>query len=86
MSMREKVEKNQSQDGSKLRLSSHKKRHTSKNWLFVKVLQFSPNLYETWSRLTPHELIILTKFHEDWAKIVELLLIANFGMCPVFYE
>ena len=63
-----------------------KKNAHIQKWLLVEVLQFFLNLYETWSRLSPHELIILTKFHEDWAKIVKLLLIANFGMCPVFYE
>ena len=42
-------------------------------------------LHETWSKLVPHELIILTKFHKDRAKIVDFLLIANFGMCAVFF-
>ena len=59
--------------------------HTSKNWLLVKVPQFLSNLHETWSKWVPYEVIILTKFHEIRAKIVELLLIANFGMCPVFW-
>ena len=27
----------------------------------------------------------LTKFHEDRAKIADFLLIANFGMCAVFF-
>ena len=26
----------------------------------------------------PHEAIIFTKFHEDWTKIVDFLLMANF--------
>ena len=45
-----------------------------------------PNTFfhETWSKLVPHELVILTKFHEDKAKIDELLKIANFGMCALF--
>ena len=29
-------------------------------------------------------LIILTKFHEDWTKIVDFLLMANFWVCAVF--
>ena len=62
-----------------------KKLHTSKNWLLIKVPQFLPNLYDTWSKLSPHELIILTKFHKDWAKIMEFLLIVNFWMCAGFF-
>ena len=27
----------------------------------------------------------MTKFHEERAKIVDLLLMVNFGMCAVFY-
>ena len=27
----------------------------------------------------------MTKYHKDWAKIVELLLIANFWMCAIFF-
>ena len=30
--------------------SEQKKRHTSKNWLLVKVSQFLSNLHETWSK------------------------------------
>ena len=33
----------------------------------------------------PYEVLILTKFHEDWTKIEEILLIANFWMCAVFF-
>ena len=40
--------------------------------------------YETWWKLSPHELIIFTKFHEDRTKIVDFLLMANFWKCPVF--
>ena len=29
-------------------------------------------------------MIIFTKFHEDWAKIVDLLLIANYLASPLF--
>ena len=31
-------------------------------------------------------MIILTKFHEDRAKIVDFLLIVNFSMCALFFE
>ena len=44
-----------------------------------------PYPHETWSKSLTHEVINLTKFHEDRAKIVEFLLIANFGMCAVFF-
>ena len=36
-----------------------------------KNLQFLPNPYETWWKWSPHGLIIFTKFHEDWAKVVD---------------
>ena len=31
------------------------------------------NLNETWSKLPTHEWTILTKFQQDWAKIVDFL-------------
>tara|TARA_Y100001956_G_scaffold65575_1_gene66629 strand:- start:58 stop:282 length:225 start_codon:yes stop_codon:yes gene_type:complete len=65
-------------------LSQKKGTHLKLGYLLVKVLQFLPYLYETWTKLVPHELVILTKFHKDKAKIDELLKIANFGMCAVF--
>ena len=43
----------------------------------VKVPQFLLNLCETWSKLAPHEVMILTKFHDNQKKL-ELLLFANF--------
>ena len=46
---------------------------------------FFPNLYETCSNFLPHELIILTKFHKDWAKIVDFFIKAHFSMCPIFF-
>ena len=33
----------------------------------------------------PHEVIIFIKFHENWAKIVNSLLIANYLDSPIFY-
>ena len=35
--------------------------------------------------LSSHEVVIFTKFHEDWAKIVDFLLIANYLAFPIFY-
>ena len=32
-----------------------------------------------------HEVILLTKFHNDCAKIVEFLLVASFGLSLVFF-
>ena len=37
------------------------------------------------SKQVPHGLIILTKFHDEREKIMELFLIANFWMCAVFF-
>ena len=54
-------------------------------WAFIKNPQFLPNLYETWSKYWPHQMIILTKFHNDWAKIGDFLLKAHFSMCPIFF-
>ena len=39
---------------------------------------FLSNLHETFSKYLAHEIIILTKFHEDWIKNVDFLLMANF--------
>ena len=36
--------------------------------------QFLPNPYETWGKYSPYEVIILPKFHKNWAKIVDFLL------------
>ena len=64
--------------------SQKKDTHLKLGYLLVKVLQFLPYLNETWAKLIAHELVILTKFHKDKAKIDELLLTANFGMCALF--
>ena len=39
-----------------------------------KNLQFLPNHYETLSKKTTHKCIILTKFRNDWVKIVDFLI------------
>ena len=65
--------------------SEAKKRDTFKNWPLIKNLQFLSNPHETWWKLSSHEVIIFTKFHEDRTKIVDFLLMANFWKCPVFF-
>jgi len=54
-----------------------------KNWPCIKNPQFSSHPYEIWKWL-PHMIIFFTKFHEDWTKIVDFLLMGNFRACPVF--
>ena len=44
------------------------------NMLLLKNLQFSPNDYETRSKLSTHEFFILNKFHNHWVKIVGSLI------------
>merc|ERR1712020_299721 len=66
--------------------SGGKKQDTSQNWPLVKNPQFLSYPHETWSKLLPHEVIILTKFHEDRTKIVDFLLMSNFGTCLVFFS
>ena len=45
------------------------------NMFLLKNPQFLPNYYETLSKLPTIELIILTKFYNDWVKTVDFLLI-----------
>ena len=49
-----------------------------RNMLLIKNPQFSPNFYGTLSKWPAHELIILAKCHQNWAKIVDFLFIAYF--------
>ena len=43
--------------------------------LLLKKSQFLPNNdYETRSKLTTHEYLILTEFHNHWVKIVNFLI------------
>ena len=53
--------------------------------LFIKNLQFLPNHYETWPPWPNYELLILTKFHNDWVQIVDFSLMAYFWACVIFY-
>ena len=43
----------------------------------------NPN--EILGKWLPHEAIIFQKFHEDWTKIVDSLLIASFWTCADFF-
>ena len=42
------------------------------------------NPHETWWKYSPHQAIILTKFHEDLTKIVIFSFLANFWKCAFF--
>ena len=44
---------------------------SSKNMLLLKNLQFVPSHCETLSLKGTHEYLIVTKFHNDWVKIVD---------------
>ena len=48
--------------------------------LLLKNLQFLPNDYETRSKLSTHEFLILTEFHNHWVKIVDFLIKAYVTM------
>ena len=43
-------------------------------YAFIKNPQFVPNDYETLSKLSTHEYLILTEFHNQWLKIVDFLI------------
>ena len=45
-----------------------------KNMLLFKNPQFLPDHYETLTKGGTHEELILTKFRNDWVKIVDFLL------------
>ena len=49
-----------------------------KNWQLIKNPQFLSNPHESLGKLLPHEVINYTKLYEDWIKIVESFLMANF--------
>ena len=42
--------------------------------LLLKNPQFLPNDYETRSKFSSHEYLILTEFHNHWVKIVDFLI------------
>ena len=47
--------------------------------------QFLANQAQTLAILPIHEMVILTKFHNDWMKIVHFSLIAYFRASLIFY-
>ena len=49
-----------------------------RNLLLIKNPQFLPNIFETWSKGLPHELVILNKSQRNWVKIVDFLIRAYF--------
>ena len=49
-----------------------------KIWSLVKNPQFLSNQADIQATLPTHELIILTKFHNDWQEIVDFLVTAKF--------
>ena len=51
----------------------------------VKNPQFSFNLGHNQAKLPTHEVVILTKFHKDCKKIIDLLLRRKFLACAIFY-
>ena len=51
---------------------------TSKIKFCVLESTFFVQSYETWQKQLPDKVIIFTKFHKDWTKIVDFLLMANF--------
>ena len=55
-----------------------KKMDWIKIWPLVKSLPFLSNQADIQAILPTHELIILTKFHNDLQEIVEFLVIAKF--------
>ena len=58
---------------------------SGKNMLLLKNPQFLPNYYETLSKWSTLEYLILTKFHNDWVKIVDFLIKAYFWFTVHFF-
>ena len=53
-----------------------------KNMLLLKNPQFLPDHYETLSKLGTHEYLIVSKFRDDWVKIVDFLIKGHFWSSP----
>ena len=49
-----------------------------RNMLLIKNPQFSPNFNYTLPKWSAHWIVILTKYHKNWVKIVDFLLVAYF--------
>ena len=52
--------------------------NSSKNMLLLKNPQFSPNHNETLTQICTDEYLIVSKFRNDWVKIVDFLIKAYF--------
>ena len=63
----------------------HKKWDWPQNWLLMKNLQFWSNLDQTLPNGLSHLWELLTKFHQNWTKIVDFSLIAKFEASLIFY-
>ena len=61
-----------------------KKLYWPKNILLIKNPQFYSDLAEILLMLPTHELIKLTKFDDDWTKIVDFLLVVYFWVSVIF--
>ena len=62
----------------------HKKWKWPRNMVLLKNPQFLPNYYETWSKCPTIELVILTKFDNNWVKIVDFYYDLISGSVPFF--
>ena len=65
--------------------SGSKKSDKFKNWPLIKNPHFLFYHHETWGKLSSHEVITFSKFHEDSTKNVDFVLIANFLKCLIFF-
>ena len=63
-----------------------KKIHWPKYILLIRNSQFYSNLAENLAILPTHGLIILTKFDQDWTKIVNFLLVVYFWASIIFFN
>ena len=63
----------------------HEEPDWPQNVLLMKNLQFLFNFDETLSKSPKIEIVNWTKFGQDWTKIVDFSLIANFEACLIFY-
>ena len=54
--------------------------------LLIKNPQFSSNHYETRSKQSTYEYLILTEFRNDWVKIMDFLIKAYFWFTVVFLQ
>ena len=63
----------------------NEKKALAKNGPIIKNLQFYYNQSEIWAKSLTHGLVILTKFHYNWAKIVDFLLLNIFWARVIFF-